>query len=333
LLNQGEKFLNQICGHEAQREELRSALHHSALAHALLFSGPQGVGKRTTALAFAAYLLAEKAPDRAKSLALSRAGNHPDFHLLTLAEERKDIAVEQIRELCSQIRLKPYCSSLAVSVINNAHLMSIAASNALLMTLEEPPHQSFIILVSHQAHRLPPTIVSRCQVVNFSPLSQNDLKAVFDRLCLELNLEHSAANRLLEMCDGTFEPLQLAPFIDEKTSAVTNAKHLASHLMEIAAQSEALRKRILAVCGNDTSLAAALSTASQLAAKDQLDETMWHVLRTTLRTKLLHSAPEAAAANAEKLLAALEVERLVKERNLNAAIQLSNLFAGFSSAR
>lgn len=147
------------------------------LPHALLLAGPQGVGKRELARAWARSLLCER-PSRDGEACLAceachwfEAGTHPDFlHLARLEKETKegelklatDISVEQARAAVEFVQLSTYRAGRRLVVVEPAEALNTAAANALLKVLEEPPINSVFVLVSHQPRQLLPTILSRC---------------------------------------------------------------------------------------------------------------------------------------------------------------------------
>jgi DNA polymerase III subunit delta' len=145
--------------------------------HALLLSGTQGIGKRATALHLAQALLCETAQTGGGACGLCAscryvaAGQHPDLRVLepfVLDDEGAvkavdDIAVDRIRDIRSFLELTSHRGGSKVAVIVPAERMNVAAANALLKTLEEPPPATYLLLVSHQPGRLPATIISRCQ--------------------------------------------------------------------------------------------------------------------------------------------------------------------------
>jgi DNA polymerase-3 subunit delta' len=145
------------------------------LGHGWLITGPQGVGKINLALAFAVRLLSgnpatlpELRPDAFAAAMRSRhvpVDHHPDLHWLFPEEDKRSIAIEQVRQAAESLALKAHRGAAKVLVIEPAERMTTAAANALLKTLEEPAGESFLLLVSHQAGQLPATIASRCQRV------------------------------------------------------------------------------------------------------------------------------------------------------------------------
>lgn len=141
------------------------------LPHALIFLGPEGIGKQLVARHLAKALLCEEksAPCGACRSCLQAAqGQHPD--LWSLEPDNGRIKIDAIRELKKTLNLPPLVSKLRVVLISEAHALNAAAANALLKTLEEPPPATYFLLASHAAGWVPRTILSRCQKVRFSPL-------------------------------------------------------------------------------------------------------------------------------------------------------------------
>lgn len=187
------KHLADIFSQGPAIDYVRSAFAAGRLAHGLLFAGPPGVGKSTTAQALAELLLcsnpsvASHPPVHCRqcdSCRLMAAGNHPDLHLIyrqLIRIEKEDskalaLPVDVIQQyLLEPAGLKPMLGHGKVFIIEEAHLMNIAAQNALLKTLEEPAPNSFIILLTEQPDRLLPTIRSRCQRVSFGVIDQPQL--------------------------------------------------------------------------------------------------------------------------------------------------------------
>jgi DNA polymerase-3 subunit delta' len=188
-----------VIGHERVRTLLARGLERGRLPHALLFVGPEGVGKKELALALARGLICEGGPPRpcdacracgkvlrasaklaewreaaqeADDSLLANHRLHPD---LVLAEPftrgvRSEIRIEQVRDLVRDIAGKPFEARARAFVVDEAHLMTEQAANSLLKSLEEPPPSSHVLLVSSAPQALLPTIRSRCQVLRLSPL-------------------------------------------------------------------------------------------------------------------------------------------------------------------
>jgi DNA polymerase III subunit delta' len=174
---------------------LRNAIHEQRLPHALIFAGPAGVGKRSTADALAAILLCPQSKDakpcgHCESCRLMSAGNHPDFHLVYRQLIRLEKEDSKAREL-SALVIRDYLIKPAnhhpnmnhgkVFVVEEAELMNAAAQNTLLKTLEEPPRDTFIILLTDQPGALLPTIRSRCQTIPFGSIDPKALSSELTR--------------------------------------------------------------------------------------------------------------------------------------------------------
>ena len=152
-------------------EQVRGALDGGRLGHALLFCGPARLGKRGVADALAAHVLG--ADRDARVAQLLAAGTHPDFHGVSFVPTkdgtklRTEIVIEQIRELSSKLSLTPQYGSAQVAIVDPADAVNTAACNALLKTLEEPQPGRHLWLVASNPARLPATIRSRCQRIEF----------------------------------------------------------------------------------------------------------------------------------------------------------------------
>lgn len=152
---------------------LRRALESGRLAHAYLFSGPDGVGKTTVALDLAAVLLC-RAPEgehpcgRCPGCLKFRSGNHPDFQ--RIRPDGAAIKIDQIRELKKALTFAPFESRQRIVLLEEVHTMRREASNSLLKVLEEPPAGNLLLLLGDAGGSILDTIVSRCQVIPFAPL-------------------------------------------------------------------------------------------------------------------------------------------------------------------
>lgn len=144
------------------------------LPHALLLQGAPGLGKQAFAQRLTASLLCAQpganamACGRCHGCHLLAAGNHPDFMLLVPAEDKRSIVIDQVRELGTFFALRPHTATRKVALLTPADGMNLSAANSLLKILEEPPLGSVLLLVANQPARLPATIRSRCQRVQFA---------------------------------------------------------------------------------------------------------------------------------------------------------------------
>ncbi|TWT43796.1 DNA polymerase III subunit delta' [Phycisphaerae bacterium RAS1] len=199
---------------------LRRALRSGRMPHAYLFDGPEGVGKERAALALAARLLCEAeqpAPDadacgECTACRLMAVGNHPDFHLVhrglhKVHPERSVrvskglfLVVDLIRYFVIEPAARtPQLGRRRVFVIRDAERMNDEAQNALLKTLEEPPGEACLVLITSSASRLLPTIRSRCQRVPFGGLPRTFVEAELARQC---RVDAASATALAALADG-----------------------------------------------------------------------------------------------------------------------------------
>jgi len=179
---------SEVIGHQRPLQILRRVIDTGRVHHAYLFTGMEGIGKRLAALNMAKALncvnQAGEACDHCRSCQLIAKGMHPDIILIEPTGE--SIKIEQIRELERSIAFKPYEARWRVILIDGAEQLTREAANALLKTLEEPPPRTTIILSAITTETLPPTVVSRCQRIRFSPLSREEVnKVLLDRLSAE----------------------------------------------------------------------------------------------------------------------------------------------------
>lgn len=185
-----------IIGQDRVISHLQKAMSTDHINHAYLFIGPPGVGKFCTAQAFAKAIILNDDP---AGEVYWREQVHPDFMMIEKAENKTQIGIEQItRELEPWLALKPYRANRRIVIIKDAHLLSLPAANALLKTLEEPPAYTVIILVADENNLLE-TIVSRCQLLRFSSLSEKDIQAYFSAQ----GIEESRAIRLARLGQGS----------------------------------------------------------------------------------------------------------------------------------
>ncbi len=194
---------NEIIGHKEALGFLKAAYESGRLAHAYLFLGPAGVGKARTARAFAQLLLCGRPRGQAACRACGScrkvaAGQHPDLKILE--PDGEFIKIEAVREAGRFVGLKPYEGRRKVLILDPAHAMNEEAANALLKTLEEPAPSTVLILIAENIHRLPGTVVSRCQRVVFGALAPEDLMTL---LVERHGVERPAAAALSRLCDGS----------------------------------------------------------------------------------------------------------------------------------
>lgn len=165
---------NQYSWHKPIWQRLQQQINQQRLPQALLLTGQAGLGKNAFAQQLAEYLLCQ---DDASANALWQAQTHPDFMLLTPEKSGAAIKVDQIRQLNQSLTQTAHRAKQRVVIITPAEQLNIAASNALLKTLEEPNSQCVFLLVTEQPNQLLATIRSRCQTCYFPPQSATTVQA------------------------------------------------------------------------------------------------------------------------------------------------------------
>ena len=166
-----------VLGQEKAKKLILRTLAAERLPHAFLFKGPEGVGKQLFARGLAAALSCRnkenpEACGQCPSCRKFQSGNHPDF--MVIGPEKGAIKIEQVRRMCQALSYPPYESDIRVVLLEDVHTMRAEAANSLLKTLEEPPADNLLILTADSSREILPTIASRCQVVPFYCLSEED---------------------------------------------------------------------------------------------------------------------------------------------------------------
>ena len=176
-----------ILGQSQPKKILTNALQNSSIAHAYLFYGQESIGKKKLAIALAKALNCKgpdplDACDECESCLKIERGVHPDFFFIepTSTPKSRELAIriETVRDLQKKLAYLPYEGKTKVVVIDSADLLNHQAANSFLKTLEEPPTSTVLILISSNPHRLLPTLLSRCQGIQFHRLSSSDIRKI-----------------------------------------------------------------------------------------------------------------------------------------------------------
>jgi DNA polymerase-3 subunit gamma/tau len=194
---------DEVAGQQHVTQTLKRAITSNRVSHAYLFTGPRGVGKTSTARILAKALNSEITPDgepitdSETSIAIDE-GRYMDLIEIDAASNR---GIGDIRDLRDNVQFRPVSGKYKVYIIDEVHMLTDAAFNALLKTLEEPPPNIVMILATTDAHKLPATIISRCQRFDFKRLSNDDVIERLIEVCEAEEIEAEPA--VLEMIART----------------------------------------------------------------------------------------------------------------------------------
>jgi DNA polymerase-3 subunit gamma/tau len=169
---------NSVVGQETITATLKNAIRNNQVAQAFLFCGPRGVGKTTCARIFAKALNCQHLTDDFEPCneceSCQAFNNSASFNVFEL-DAASNNSVEGIRDLVDQVRIPPQGAKYKVYIIDEVHMLTGAAFNAFLKTLEEPPAYAKFIMATTEKHKILPTILSRCQVYDFKRINDNDI--------------------------------------------------------------------------------------------------------------------------------------------------------------
>jgi len=182
-----------VVGQPVVSNTLKKAISSGQIAHAYLFCGPRGVGKTTCARIFAKTLNCFNPTEKTEAcgvcescVALSQSRSY-NIHELDAASNN---SVEDIRSLIEKVRVHPQVGKYSIYIIDEVHMLSQSAFNAFLKTLEEPPAHAVFILATTEKHKIIPTILSRCQVFDFSRISVNDISSYLAHIAKQEGIDY-----------------------------------------------------------------------------------------------------------------------------------------------
>ncbi|MBN2643910.1 MAG: DNA polymerase III subunit delta' [Desulfuromonadaceae bacterium] len=310
-----------IIGHERQKKLLQHAWQSRRLAHAYLFSGTEGIGKRLMAMALVRMIFCQQQTGCGSCVACRRidSNNHPD--LLFLEPDGNQIKIDQVRAIQKELTFRPLEAAYRIILVDQAEKMNVAAANALLKTLEEPPDNTLLLLISAHPEQLLETIRSRCQHIPFSRLHPKEIK----RVLVEQVDSNQDSEVLTTMAQGSLKKALGSDrdfYIVRRRELFRQVSHLTPAAIlplfklaeELSSDKDQLEEQVglLISCYRDVFLLSAKGSESLVANVDLLPQLQ------TLAGKL---SPEQATA---KLNALLDCQYHLK-RNVNRQLAMENL--------
>lgn len=199
------KNFDELVGQEAIKQTLENSLKIQKISHAYLFSGPRGTGKTSVARLFAKALNCEKGNgeicNECPNCRAINEGSHPDVIEIDAASNS---GVDEVRELIEKVKYAPIQGKYKVYIIDEVHMMTNSAFNALLKTLEEPPSYVVFILCTTEPYKLLPTILSRCQRYEFKKITDVELRKLITHVLKEegVSATNDAINLIVELANG-----------------------------------------------------------------------------------------------------------------------------------
>ncbi len=186
------KTFDEICGQEVIVKTLKNTIKNNRLTHAYLFIGPRGTGKTSIAKIFAKTINCENSKDGISCEKCDICINNNNNENIDIIEmdAASNNGVDEIREIKNHVTLLPTISKYKIYIIDEVHMLTTGAFNALLKTLEEPPEHVIFILATTEPHKIPLTIISRCQSFEFKPVSKQQMIQRLKYICEKENIKY-----------------------------------------------------------------------------------------------------------------------------------------------
>jgi len=319
----------EVIGNSGVKKILHRALKQKKLPNSLLFTGPEGIGKKQTALVVAKALnCLKKTSDACEECTHCKAINNGNFPDVMVISPAKDVLkIDQMRLLKDTAYLKPMSGHKRVFIVSEAEKMNDEASNSLLKILEEPPPFSHIILVTPNPYRIIPTLKSRCQIFQFSPIPKEEIQ----KALVAKGFQPEKAHILSLLVDGNLKQA-LSLEWDEVQSQRKQAWHLflalhkrekAAQLLEQFSQSRAVIKEEL----EKTLEILASFCRDVILLKEKAEPDF--LLNPDFEQGLREVAQSIPLRQAMDFLSKIDFAISALRRNLNVNILVSSIFSNF----
>jgi len=310
---------------QLQWQRLQASRQQDRLPHALLLTGPQGLGKNHFARLFAQSLLceannADATPcGQCRYCQLYQAGSHPDIRFVSPLEGKKGIGVDQIREIGQFMALKSHYAGHKLVIVSPAETLNINAANSLLKTLEEPSARTLLLLVTHLPAQLPATIRSRCQEIRFGSTDRQTGKAwLAEQIGASAELE-----LLLALADNApLKALQLANegLLAQRQTLFEQVEQLAAQQLDPAVLAAQCSKT-----GVPESLQLFYSWSTDMLRYKSTPLEPPHCSNPDLKARLLKLANQVSLAALFQLQDRIRQAQQEFERNLNPTLIMESV--------
>ncbi len=323
-----------ILGHKKPLGIINAYMERSVFSGSYIFSGPEGIGKKTIAKIIAQKLNCTSGESKPQGNGLAsfsqshkpcascssclRIENeeHPDLHIIQNGQAQ--IKIEDIRDILRQASLRPYEGAMKVFIIDNAHKLNPEAANSLLKILEEPPADALIILITDKPQNIIKTVLSRCKVIKFSPMIREELE---NALVRNYFLDRISAHFLAYYAEGRLGlalRLKDSLVLDEKNKIFDNfilsCKPFDSNWMAQGKEQLRVSLNIFACWFRDLYMLKAGLTDKQIINLDRYDD-------------LLKISNKFSFKQLDDIISTISESMLYLERNINSKLLLHNLGA------
>ena len=308
-----------VIGQHSITSTLRNAILNKQLAQAYLFCGPRGVGKTTCARIFAKTINCMNLQPNAEpcneceSCKAFNSGRSLNIHELDAASNN---SVDDIRGLVDQVRILPQVGKYSVYIIDEVHMLSIGAFNALLKTLEEPPEYVIFILATTEVHKIPITILSRCQHYDFKRISIETITARMQELMdtEQIEVEDKALRYIAKAADGSMR--DALSLLDQCIAFYLGQKLTYDHVLEVlgAVDTDVFSKLLRNVIGRD--VAAVLDIVEELVMQGReltqlVGDFTWY-LRNLLLVKTSDNIEDVLDVSTENMMQLKEESDMIE---------------------
>jgi DNA polymerase III subunit gamma/tau len=316
------KSFDEVAGQKVIIKTLKNALLHSKIAHAYLFSGPRGTGKTSVAKIFAKAVNCLNQPNENPCntcdvcLGIDR-GNIPDVIEIDAASNN---GVEEIRELRDRVKYMPSVGKFKVYIVDEVHMLSTAAFNALLKTLEEPPKHVIFILATTEVHKIPATILSRCQRFDFKNIETDEIISKLKEIIAQegIQIDADAIHAIAQNAEGG---LRDAISLLDQTVSFSGKTITADDVHQVfgSVSKSALKEILLSISNKETSKA--MTQLKELLSAGKDISRIVSDLILALRDILIEKTTDVETSFYEDLSSVLSLDKIYVYLDILNALQ------------